>query len=116
MLCPVLRETPLPSAFLNTFILPDQIPFLKVGLFVIYLLCVLYAKLLRFECTPGQMVYTVRQRCGRQLAIEAPTDVDLVSTVPESATPAALGYAQQVCPSSHTRKRRCNVCTPSNLP
>ncbi|PWA14531.1 hypothetical protein CCH79_00011199 [Gambusia affinis] len=44
---------------------------------------------------PGQMVYTVRQRCGRQLAIEAPTDVDLVSTVPESATPAALGYAQQ---------------------
>lgn len=43
------------------------------------------------------MVYTVRQRCGRQLAIEAPTDADVVSTVPESATPAALGYAQQVC-------------------
>ncbi|XP_038136616.1 amidophosphoribosyltransferase-like [Cyprinodon tularosa] len=43
----------------------------------------------------GQMVYSVRQRCGRQLAIEAPTDVDLVSTVPESATPAALGYALQ---------------------
>lgn len=42
------------------------------------------------------MVYTVRQRCGRQLAIEAPTDADVVSTVPESATPAALGYAQQV--------------------
>ncbi|RXN24289.1 amidophosphoribosyltransferase-like protein [Labeo rohita] len=41
------------------------------------------------------MVYTVRQRCGRQLAIEAPTDADVVSTVPESATPAALGYAQQ---------------------
>ncbi|MCJ8743562.1 hypothetical protein PDJAM_G00095530 [Pangasius djambal] len=40
------------------------------------------------------MVYTVRQRCGRQLAIEAPTDADVVSTVPESATPAALGYAQ----------------------
>lgn len=45
----------------------------------------------------GQMVYTVRQRCGRQLAIESPTDADVVSTVPESATPAALGYAQQVC-------------------
>uniref|UniRef100_G3PMT8 Amidophosphoribosyltransferase n=1 Tax=Gasterosteus aculeatus aculeatus TaxID=481459 RepID=G3PMT8_GASAC len=43
----------------------------------------------------GQMVYTVRQRCGRQLAIEAPSDADVVSTVPESATPAALGYAQQ---------------------
>lgn len=49
------------------------------------------------HCTAGQMVYTVRQRCGRQLAIEAPTDADVVSTVPESATPAALGYAQQVC-------------------
>lgn len=46
------------------------------------------------------MVYTVRQRCGRQLAIEAPVDADLVSTVPESATPAALGYAQEVCRSS----------------
>ncbi|MFT7809457.1 amidophosphoribosyltransferase [Arapaima gigas] len=45
--------------------------------------------------TCSQMVYSVRQRCGRQLAIEAPADVDLVSTVPESATPAALGYAQQ---------------------
>ncbi|KAK1345915.1 hypothetical protein QTO34_008380 [Cnephaeus nilssonii] len=40
-----------------------------------------------------QMVYTVRFRCGQQLAIEAPVDADLVSTVPESATPAALGYA-----------------------
>ncbi|KAK2495805.1 hypothetical protein MC885_015386 [Smutsia gigantea] len=40
-----------------------------------------------------QMVYTVRYRCGQRLAIEAPVDADLVSTVPESATPAALGYA-----------------------
>ncbi|XP_055077200.1 amidophosphoribosyltransferase [Periophthalmus magnuspinnatus] len=48
---------------------------------------------LRFSL--DQMVYTVRQRCGRQLAIEAPTNADVVSTVPESATPAALGYAQQ---------------------
>ena len=49
------------------------------------------------------MVYSVRQRCGRRLALEAPVDADLVSTVPESATPAALGYSQQVrylfCPS-----------------
>ncbi|KAK3100703.1 hypothetical protein FSP39_024003 [Pinctada imbricata] len=44
----------------------------------------------------GQMVYTVRQRCGRQLAKEAPVDVDIVSTVPESATPAALAYAKQL--------------------
>lgn len=42
------------------------------------------------------MVYTVRYRCGLQLAIEAPVDADLVSTVPESATPAALGYAAKV--------------------
>lgn len=42
------------------------------------------------------MVYTVRYRCGQQLAIEAPVDADLVSTVPESATPAALGYAGKV--------------------
>ncbi|XP_006000233.2 amidophosphoribosyltransferase [Latimeria chalumnae] len=41
------------------------------------------------------MVYTVRQRCGQQLAIESPVEADLVSTVPESATPAAIGYAQE---------------------
>ncbi|XP_067142035.1 amidophosphoribosyltransferase-like [Centruroides vittatus] len=43
----------------------------------------------------GRMVYGVREECGRQLAIEAPVNADLVSTVPESATPAALGFAQQ---------------------
>ncbi|KAG8591980.1 hypothetical protein GDO81_000361 [Engystomops pustulosus] len=43
----------------------------------------------------GQMVYSVRRRCGQQLAIEAPVEADLVSTVPESATPAALGYAEK---------------------
>ncbi|KAL4230340.1 hypothetical protein ACF0H5_010723 [Mactra antiquata] len=42
----------------------------------------------------GQMVYDVRKRCGHQLAIEAPADADLVSTVPESATPAAIAYAE----------------------
>ncbi|UXI15756.1 cyclin-dependent kinase inhibitor 1-like [Sarcoptes scabiei] len=50
----------------------------------------------------GQMVYTVRQKCGRQLAIEAPvvrsncqTSDLIVAAVPESAIPAALGYAQE---------------------
>lgn len=43
----------------------------------------------------GQMVYGVRQECGRQLALEAPVEAELVSTVPESATPAALGYSLQ---------------------
>uniref|UniRef100_A0A1I8HWH7 Amidophosphoribosyltransferase n=2 Tax=Macrostomum lignano TaxID=282301 RepID=A0A1I8HWH7_9PLAT len=41
----------------------------------------------------GQQVYSVRRRCGAQLASESPCSVDLVSTVPESATPAAMGYA-----------------------
>lgn len=43
----------------------------------------------------GQMVYSVRERCGRRLAIEAKVDADIVSTVPESATPAALGYSAE---------------------
>lgn len=65
-------------------------------------------------CAAGQMVYTVRQRCGRQLAIEAPTDADVVSTVPESATPAALGYAQQVslqAVCSNSVMKCCNILT-----
>ncbi|PVD34500.1 hypothetical protein C0Q70_05775 [Pomacea canaliculata] len=41
----------------------------------------------------GQMVHSVRQRCGRRLALECPVDVDLVSCVPESACPAAMEYA-----------------------
>lgn len=44
----------------------------------------------------GQQVYNVRRRCGRQLAIEAPVEADIISTIPESATPAALGFSQQV--------------------
>jgi len=44
----------------------------------------------------GQTVYAVRERCGQQLAIEAGVEADIVSTVPDSATPAALGYSQQV--------------------
>jgi len=44
----------------------------------------------------GQSVYSVRFRSGKQLAKESPVEADLVSTVPESATPAALGYSKQV--------------------
>ncbi|MFW5748251.1 MAG: amidophosphoribosyltransferase [Chloroflexota bacterium] len=43
----------------------------------------------------GQYVHTVRQRLGRQLAREAPVDADVVIGVPDSATPAAIGYAQE---------------------
>ncbi|GAB0090546.1 Amidophosphoribosyltransferase [Sergentomyia squamirostris] len=43
----------------------------------------------------GQMVYSVRMQCGRQLAREAPVDADIVSSVPESGTAAAHGYARE---------------------
>lgn len=41
-------------------------------------------------------MYSVRQNCGRVLALESPVEADIVSTIPESATPSALGYAQQL--------------------
>ncbi|KAK7489850.1 hypothetical protein BaRGS_00018872 [Batillaria attramentaria] len=44
----------------------------------------------------GQTVHTVRKRCGTQLALESPVEADLVSTVPESATPAAMEYARML--------------------
>lgn len=43
----------------------------------------------------GQMVYSVRLQCGRQLAREAYVDADIVSSVPESGTAAAHGYARE---------------------
>lgn len=41
----------------------------------------------------GQVIHTVRQRMGRQLAREAPVEADIVVGVPDSATPAAIGYS-----------------------
>jgi amidophosphoribosyltransferase len=43
----------------------------------------------------GRSVYEARKAIGRELAIEAPADVDLVVPVPDSGVPAAIGYAQQ---------------------
>ncbi|MFC3713831.1 amidophosphoribosyltransferase [Sphingoaurantiacus capsulatus] len=43
----------------------------------------------------GSSVYQVRKRIGQQLAIESPIDADIVVPVPDSGTPAAIGYAQQ---------------------
>ncbi len=43
----------------------------------------------------GQLVHDVRQELGRQLAREHPVDADLVMGVPDSATAAAIGYAQE---------------------
>lgn len=42
----------------------------------------------------GQTVHRVRQRLGEELAREAPADADVVVGVPDSATPAAIGFAR----------------------
>lgn len=42
----------------------------------------------------GRSVNAVRLEIGRRLAKEFPADADLVIPVPESGTPAAVGYAQ----------------------
>lgn len=42
----------------------------------------------------GQRVHSVRVEIGRTLAREHPVDADLVIPVPDSGTPAAIGYAQ----------------------
>jgi amidophosphoribosyltransferase len=43
----------------------------------------------------NRLVHQVRQEIGRQLAIEAPADADIVIPVPDSGTPHAIGYAQE---------------------
>jgi amidophosphoribosyltransferase len=43
----------------------------------------------------GRNVYATRVAIGRQLAREHPVDADLVIPVPESGTPAAIGYADE---------------------
>jgi amidophosphoribosyltransferase len=42
-----------------------------------------------------QLIHQVRLELGRELAREAPADADLVMGIPDSATPAAIGYAQE---------------------
>lgn len=43
----------------------------------------------------GHNVYQVRKELGRQLARESPVEADLVTPVPDSGVPAAMGYAEQ---------------------
>ncbi len=43
----------------------------------------------------NRSVYASRKEIGVQLAIESPTDADLVVPVPDSGVPAAIGYSQQ---------------------
>ncbi|GAA1870243.1 amidophosphoribosyltransferase [Pseudonocardia ailaonensis] len=42
----------------------------------------------------GRSVHAARVEIGRRLASESPVEADLVIPVPESGTPAAIGYAQ----------------------
>jgi amidophosphoribosyltransferase len=42
----------------------------------------------------GSRVHSVRVEIGRRLAAEFPAEADLVIPVPESGTPAAIGYAE----------------------
>ncbi|WP_024875639.1 amidophosphoribosyltransferase [Saccharomonospora piscinae] len=54
-----------------------------------------YVYLARPDTTiAGRSVHATRVDIGRRLAEEHPADADLVIPVPESGTPAAIGYAQ----------------------
>jgi amidophosphoribosyltransferase len=41
----------------------------------------------------GRSVYETRENIGRELAKEAPVDADMVCPVPDSGTPAAIGFS-----------------------
>ncbi|HET9516183.1 MAG TPA: amidophosphoribosyltransferase, partial [Actinoplanes sp.] len=54
-----------------------------------------YVYLARPDTTiAGRNIYSARVEIGRQLAKEHPVEADLVIPVPESGTPAAIGYAE----------------------
>ena len=48
----------------------------------------------RIRRSRGRGVYEVRKRIGAELAREQPADADLVVPVPDSGTPAAIGFAE----------------------
>jgi amidophosphoribosyltransferase len=55
-----------------------------------------YVYLARPDTTiAGRGIHATRVQIGAQLAREAPVDADLVIPVPESGTPAAIGYAKE---------------------
>lgn len=43
----------------------------------------------------NESLYSYRLRLGRQLALEAPMEVDLIMGVPDSGIPAAIGFSQK---------------------
>jgi amidophosphoribosyltransferase len=70
-----------------------------------------YVYLARPDTTiAGRSVNTARVQTGRTLAFEAPADADLVIPVPESGTPAAIGFAEQ----SGIRTARGSSRTPTS--
>jgi amidophosphoribosyltransferase len=55
-----------------------------------------YVYLARPDTTiAGRNIHATRVEVGRQLAREWPTEADIVIPVPESGTPAAVGYAEE---------------------
>jgi amidophosphoribosyltransferase len=55
-----------------------------------------YVYLARPDTTiSGRSVHAARVEIGRRLAVEEPAEADLVIPVPESGTPAAIGFAQE---------------------
>ena len=42
----------------------------------------------------GNSVYELRKKLGKRLALEAPCEADMVSPIPDSGVPAAIGFAQ----------------------
>ena len=43
----------------------------------------------------GRQLYEARQSMGRELAREAPVEADIVISLPDSGTPAAIGFAEE---------------------
>ncbi len=43
----------------------------------------------------GKSLYEARREMGRELAREAPAEADIVITMPDSGTPAAIGFAEE---------------------
>lgn len=41
-------------------------------------------------------MYSVRRQCGKMLARESLVEADIVSSIPESGTAAALGFSEEV--------------------
>lgn len=56
------------------------------------------------------MVYSVRVQCGIELAAESYVDADIVSSVPESGTAAALGFSQEVSKSIYASRSKVIIC------